>query len=79
MVESQRDFVHALGKQLQRVQVASCDLFSPIDDEDIVAKLFCLAENLSRQDDGSSLLDFGAQKIHYLALQDGIHSGGKFI
>ncbi len=34
---------------------------------------------MRREDDSSSLLDFGAQKIHHLALQDGIHPGGKFI
>src|SRR6266850_183938 len=79
MVECQGDLVYSVGKQLQCVQVAACDLFSPVDDEDVVAKLFRFAEDLRREDDGSSLLDFGAQKIHYLALQDGIHSGREFI
>src|SRR6266480_5047198 len=72
-IERQRNIVYAPGKLLQRVEVAAGDLFSPIDDEDVIAKLFRFAEDLRREDDGSSFLDFGPQKIHYLTLQDGIH------
>src|SRR6202040_2443174 len=59
MVERKSDLVHAMGKQLKRVEVAACDLFSPVDDEDVVAKVFRFAEDLRSEDDGSSFLDFG--------------------
>src|SRR5260370_33992498 len=79
MVVRKIDLVYAMGKQLQRVEVAARDLFSPVDDEDVVAKVFGFAEDLRSEDDGSSFLDFGTQKIHYLTLQDGIHPGREFI
>ena len=77
--ERQRNIVYPPGKLLERVEVAARDLFSPIDDEDVIAELFRFAEDLRREDDGSSFLDFDPQKIHYLTLQDGIHPGREFI
>ncbi len=78
-VEGQRDVVDALREELEGIQVAAGDLLSFVDDEDVIAEFFRFAENLRRQYDGSSLLDFGAKEIHHLALQDGIHPRRKLV
>ena len=57
-VKRHRHFIHTLGKELQRVQVAARHLFAFVEDQNVIAKFFRLAEDLRRQDDGPSLLCF---------------------
>ena len=78
-IEGDRDVVDALRQQLQRVQIAARRLTSAVEDQDIVAQLLDLAEDLRRQHDGSSARRLAAQLLHDAALQDRIHPGGKLV
>ena len=78
-IEGHRDFVDALGQQLERLQIAVRHLPSVVHDQDVVAELFGLAQDLRRQDDRPSLARFLTQRRHDRALQDRIHAGGELV
>ena len=66
-------------QQLERVQIAARHLPAVIDDQDVVAELLGLAQDLRRQDDGPSARRFAAQHVHDAALQDRIHAGRELV
>ena len=78
-VEGERQLVDALRKQLQLLQTAARDLPAVVHDQDLVAQLFGLAQDLCRQDDGAAALCLLAQSIHDRALQDRIHPGRELV
>ena len=78
-LEADDDFVDALGKQLQGVEIAAGDLAAFVKNEDVVAKFFGFTEDLRGEHDGSAALGFFAQRIHHGAFENGIHAGGKLI
>src|SRR6185436_149619 len=77
--ESDRDVVDAARQQLERVQIAARGLLAAIEDQDVVAQLLRLAEDLRRQHDGPSTSRLAAQLLHDAALEDRIHSGRELI
>ena len=77
--ECHRDLIEPARQQLQRIDVAARRLTPGAHDENVVAELFGLAENLRRQHDRAAARGFLPQARHDRSLQDRIHPGRELI
>src|SRR6185295_6513115 len=78
-VEGDRDVVDTARQQLERVEIAARGLASAVEDQDVVAELLGLAEDLRRQHHGPAAFRLAAQLLHHAALEDGIHAGRELV
>jgi hypothetical protein len=77
--EGDRDLVQPSRQHLQRVDIAARGLAAGAQDEDVVAELFRLAENLRGQHDRPAARRLLPQPRHHRSFQERIHSGRELI
>jgi hypothetical protein len=78
-IECQSDLVHLLRQQLQRVQVSARDLLPAVDNQDVVAQLLRLRENLRGEHDRPAIGDFLPQQLHDGTFEDRVHPGRELV
>ena len=69
----------AAGQHLQRVNVAARRLTAALHDQDVIAELLRLAQNLRCQHDRAAARRFLPQARHDRSFQDRIHPGRKLV